>query len=97
MALMQGLSRRIRRRRRSEPTPDTPPPRASARQRLEAPRRLGTAADTSKTAMREALRFIKDSSDAFPPLKTVTGGLDAIVTMVEVSPESSAKLGPNCA
>lgn len=95
MALIQGLSRRIRRRRRSEPTPDTPPPRASARQ--QAPRRLGAEADTSTTAMREALRFIKDSSDAFPPLKTVTGGLDAIVTMVEVSPESSAKLGPKCA
>lgn len=35
--------------------------------------------------MREALSLIKNSSDAFPPLKSVAGGLDALVTMVEVS------------
>lgn len=83
MALMQGLSRRMRRRRRSEPTTDTPPSRASARQ--QAPKRLGAVADTSTTTMREALSLIKNSSDAFPPLKSVAGGLDALVTMVEVS------------
>lgn len=35
--------------------------------------------------MREALSLIKNSSDAFPPLKSVTGGLDALAIMVEVS------------
>lgn len=83
MALIQRLSRRIRRRRRSEPAPDTPPPIAQ-----RTTNRLGTVEDTSTTAMREALRLIKESSDVFPPLKSVAGGLDAIVTMVEVSPVS---------
>lgn len=81
MALMPRQLRRIRRRRRSEPVPDTPPPTGQ-----RTPNRLGAVADTSTTAMREALRLIKESSDAFPPLKSVAGGLDTIVTMVEVSP-----------
>ena len=76
MVLIWRLSRRSRPNPRSEPAPDTPPP---------ARRRMISVAEASAVAMREAISLIKDSSDAFPPLKSVAGGLNAIDTMVEVS------------
>lgn len=80
MALIQRLSRRVRLRRRSEPAPDTPPPV----QQPSRSRQIHVAVDTSRTAVREAIIFIKNSSDALPPLKSVAGGLDGILTMIEV-------------
>lgn len=79
-------SRRARRRPRSGPPPDNGTGGLSAFIMHEPhvqDRETSTAA-TSMIAIRGLLTLAKESSDAFPPLKSVMGGINVIVTMIEV-------------
>ena len=78
--------RRTRQRPRSGPSPDDDTggtPAFITREPHVQDRGTNTAA-TSMIAIRELLTLAKESSDAFPPLKSVMGGINVIVTIIEV-------------
>jgi len=73
----------------AEPSEDTADSRAVAENRSDW---KTTAYATTKLA----INLVKESSDVFPPLKSVVGGLSAILNHCEVRPTSPGLYRPRC-